>query len=132
MEERGWEYRRGQPEGTVLHETVRDKLATPLAEAGELGRGLPRYVERDFARYLECGVLAHGVARVRCELQVLLKVSQLLSSPGSIEALLERILDLVLQIMDAASADTPPAGVAQAIQHVSRQRRAPAFNAAGA
>jgi hypothetical protein len=30
-------------------------------------RGLPRYVERDFTRYLECGVLAHGFARVRCE-----------------------------------------------------------------
>jgi len=29
--------------------------------------GLPQYVERDFARYLECGVLAHGFARVRCE-----------------------------------------------------------------
>ncbi|RKH67799.1 transposase zinc-binding domain-containing protein [Corallococcus llansteffanensis] len=28
---------------------------------------LPQYVERDFARYLECGVLAHGFARVRCE-----------------------------------------------------------------
>jgi len=24
-------------------------------------------VERDFTRYLECGVLAHGFARVRCE-----------------------------------------------------------------
>jgi hypothetical protein len=29
--------------------------------------GLPRYVERDFTRYLECGVLAHGFARVPCE-----------------------------------------------------------------
>jgi Transposase zinc-binding domain len=46
---------------------LRDNLATLLAEASELGRGLPRYVERDFARYLECGVLAHGFARVRCE-----------------------------------------------------------------
>ncbi|WP_418766684.1 transposase zinc-binding domain-containing protein [Myxococcus xanthus] len=46
---------------------MRDNLATLLAEAGELGRGLPRYVERDFAKYLECGVLAHGFARVRCE-----------------------------------------------------------------
>jgi hypothetical protein len=36
-------------------------------EASEVGRGLPRYVERDFARYLECGVLAHGFAWVRCE-----------------------------------------------------------------
>jgi len=35
--------------------------------ASEVGRGLPWYVERDFARYLECGVLAHGFARVRCE-----------------------------------------------------------------
>ncbi|SEU39285.1 transposase zinc-binding domain-containing protein [Stigmatella erecta] len=28
---------------------------------------LPRYVERDFARYLECGGLSHGFARVRGE-----------------------------------------------------------------
>jgi hypothetical protein len=51
----------------VLYEAVRENLATLLAEASEVGRGLPRYVERDFARYLECGVLAHGFARVRCE-----------------------------------------------------------------
>ncbi|MCY1080720.1 transposase zinc-binding domain-containing protein [Archangium lansingense] len=38
-----------------------------MIEASEVGRGLPRYVERDFARCLECGVLAHGFARVRCE-----------------------------------------------------------------
>ena len=60
-------YRRRRPEGTVLYEAVRDNLATLLAEASEVGRGLPRYVERDFARYLECGVLAYGFARVRCE-----------------------------------------------------------------
>ena len=67
MEERGWAYRRRQQEGTVLYEAGKDNLATLLAEAGELGRGLPRYVERDFARYLACGVLAHGIAWVRCE-----------------------------------------------------------------
>ncbi|MCY1074826.1 transposase zinc-binding domain-containing protein [Archangium lansingense] len=61
------EYRRRPPEGTVLYEAVRDNLATLLAEASEVWLGLPRYVERDFARYLECGVLAHGFARVRCE-----------------------------------------------------------------
>jgi len=38
-----------------------------MIEASEVGLGLPRYVERDFAKYLECGVLAHGFARVRCE-----------------------------------------------------------------
>jgi hypothetical protein len=67
VREHGWEYRRRRPEGTVLYEAVRDNLATLLSEAREVGRGLPRYVERDFARYLECGVLAHGFARVRCE-----------------------------------------------------------------
>jgi hypothetical protein len=46
-----------------IDEAVRD----PLATFREVGRGLPRYVERDFTRYLECGVLAHGFARVRCE-----------------------------------------------------------------
>ena len=66
-EERGWAYRRRQPEGTVLYEAARDNLATLLVGASEVGRGLPQYVERDFARCLECGVLAHGFARVRCE-----------------------------------------------------------------
>ena len=43
---------RRQPEGTVLYEVVRDNLATLLAEASEVGRGLPWHVERDFAKYL--------------------------------------------------------------------------------
>jgi hypothetical protein len=60
-------YRRRQPEGTLLHEAVRENLATLVVEAAEVGRGLPRYVEKDFSKYLECGVLAHGFARVRCE-----------------------------------------------------------------
>jgi hypothetical protein len=67
VEERGWAYLRRQPEGTVLDEAVKDTLAMLLAEASEVWRGLPRYVERDFAKYLECGVLAHGFARVHCE-----------------------------------------------------------------
>ena len=46
MEERGWAYQRRPPEGTVLYEAVGDNLATLLAEARELGRGLPRYVGR--------------------------------------------------------------------------------------
>ena len=33
--------------GTVLYEAVKDNLATLLEEASEVGRGLPRYVERD-------------------------------------------------------------------------------------
>ena len=31
------------------------------------GFGLPRYVERELERYLECGILGRGFARVRCD-----------------------------------------------------------------
>ena len=66
MKSEGAVYRRREPEGTVLHQVVREHLLTFLEEAQETGRGLPRFVERDFRHYLECGVLAHGFARVRC------------------------------------------------------------------
>lgn len=56
--------RRRPLEGTSLYEAVRDHLATLLAEASEVGRGLPRYVERDFARYLLRGWLTQSSAPV--------------------------------------------------------------------
>ena len=31
-----------------------------------MGWGVPSWVERDFRSYLRCGILAHGLARVRC------------------------------------------------------------------
>ncbi|RKI73742.1 hypothetical protein D7X55_04435 [Corallococcus sp. AB049A] len=66
MEERGWAYRRRQPEGPVLYEALRDNPTTLLAETNEVRRGLPRYMERNCAKYLECGVLAHGLAGTKC------------------------------------------------------------------
>jgi hypothetical protein len=60
-------YRRRDPEGTVLHEVVREHLSTFLLECAQEG-GLPRFVEKDFTAYLECGVLAHGFSRdVLCD-----------------------------------------------------------------
>ncbi len=62
-------YRRREPERTVLHELVARYGLTMLAEvraADPEGGGLPRHVERELTEYLQCGVLAHGFARVRC------------------------------------------------------------------
>jgi len=60
-------YRRRQPERTVLYRTVQSHLATWLELAqDESGRSAPAHVEREFHRYLECGILAHGFARARC------------------------------------------------------------------
>jgi hypothetical protein len=63
-------YRRRAPERTVLHELVARHAQTLLAELRDAdpdGGGLPRYVERELAAYLRCGILAHGFARVRCQ-----------------------------------------------------------------
>ena len=45
--------------------TPRAALLAELREADPESGGLPRYVERELAVYLRCGVLAHGLARVR-------------------------------------------------------------------
>jgi len=43
------------------------QLETFLAQLRATDRQLPRYVEHELRAYLECGVLAHGFLRVRCE-----------------------------------------------------------------
>ena len=61
-------YHRRRPETTALHSIVREHLETFL-EAGrsESENGYPRFVERELRRYLDCGLLCHGFARVRCD-----------------------------------------------------------------
>jgi hypothetical protein len=62
-------YRRRCPERTPLYRAVQGHLETYLALARDGhtdGDGVPRYVEGEFRRYLECGILAHGFARARC------------------------------------------------------------------
>ncbi len=62
-------YRRREPEKTILHAVVRERIEPFLAAARERspsGRGLPAHVERDLRAYLDCGILARGFARVRC------------------------------------------------------------------
>ena len=62
-------YKRREPEKTLLHAVVRGRLETFLGavrERSSTGRGLPSFVEQSLRRYLDCGILAHGFARVRC------------------------------------------------------------------
>ena len=51
----------------------RRAMASPLGgaqarawQADPMGWGVSRWGEHDFRRYLRCGILAHGFARVRC------------------------------------------------------------------
>ena len=61
------------PERTLLYQTVAEHYETwlDLASAGQFdGQGdhhSPRpFVRKAFAKYLECGIFAHGFARARC------------------------------------------------------------------
>jgi hypothetical protein len=67
--ERGrYSYARRRPEESALYTAIRENLATFLEQADEVGRGLPKHIQREFAGYLRCGVLAHGFVRsVRCD-----------------------------------------------------------------
>ena len=58
-------YERHLPEETVLYGVVQSELESFLARVRE--RPLPRFDEREFRGFLECGILAHGFLRVHCD-----------------------------------------------------------------
>ena len=63
-------YQRRQPERTAAYQIVQHHLETWLCTAREADpdeNPVPYYVEHDLRKFLECGILAHGFARVRCE-----------------------------------------------------------------
>jgi len=63
-------YRPRRPEQSTLYRVVYQHLETMLAETAEQtehGFGYPRFIERTFRTFLDCGQLARGFARIRCE-----------------------------------------------------------------
>jgi len=63
-------YVRRQPEDSTLYGVVRDHLPAVLQRArdhSEHGFGYPRFVEREFEKFLGCGLLCRGFVRVRCD-----------------------------------------------------------------
>jgi hypothetical protein len=60
-------YRRHEPEKTFLYTVVREHLETFLARPWlDGGPGYPRFIEEEFRRYLDCGLLSWGFSRIRC------------------------------------------------------------------
>ena len=62
-------YRRREPEKTALHIVVRENLQTFLAEGRgrfDDSNGYPPFVQREFEKYLACGMFSGGFARLRC------------------------------------------------------------------
>ena len=63
-------YQRRQPERTAAYQIVQHHLETWLSRKREAypdENPIAYYVEHDLRKFLQCGILAYGFARVRCE-----------------------------------------------------------------
>ena len=59
-------YQRRRPELTSLHRAVTEHLPSLNARLADEGRPLPSFVHQTFERYLGCGQLKRGFARLYC------------------------------------------------------------------
>jgi ribosomal protein S27E len=62
-----FDYSPRAPESSVLYGVIAGELETFLAAQQARETSLPKFVEAEFRSYLQCGILAHGFIRVRCE-----------------------------------------------------------------
>ncbi len=63
-------YKKRKPATTVLYKIVRENLETFLSEVREANpdsEPIPQYVEKEFRKYITCGILSHGFARLWCD-----------------------------------------------------------------
>jgi len=60
-------YERRQPEHTALWHCVRAHLSAFLSQAEAVERPVPQFIREEFERFLRCGILSEGCAKVRCE-----------------------------------------------------------------
>jgi len=60
------EYRRRRPQETVLYQVVQENYRTYASFCEDQNRPLPGFVCREFEKYLRCGVLCEGFARLHC------------------------------------------------------------------
>ena len=54
------------PEDSLLYGVVQDFFPAFLSAANQPGKSIPRFVRREFEKYLGCGVLENGFVRAYC------------------------------------------------------------------
>jgi hypothetical protein len=54
------------PSKTPLHKIVREHYTQVFSDKEKNGVTMPFHLEREFRKYLTCGILAHGMARFQC------------------------------------------------------------------
>jgi hypothetical protein len=61
------EYRRREPEKTVLYQVIQESYETFVSQNEAADRPLPVFVRREFEKFLACGQLCEGFSRVHCK-----------------------------------------------------------------
>jgi hypothetical protein len=59
-------YSRHQPEKTILYEVIQRNWETFQTQAEENGKTIAFYIKKEFQAYLQCGMLAFGLLRLKC------------------------------------------------------------------
>jgi len=54
------------PQKTDLHRIIRENYVQVFSDKERMGTTLPFHLEREFKKYLKCGILAYGMARFQC------------------------------------------------------------------
>src|SRR5262245_14884205 len=62
-----FDYTPRRPEETLLYQVIEQEREAFLHKQQERDRAVPYFVEREFRSYVDCGVLARGFVRLRCE-----------------------------------------------------------------
>jgi hypothetical protein len=61
------DYRPRNPAESILYRVVAAELENFLERQRRRGRQVPRFVDRELRSFLDCGILARGFLRVRCD-----------------------------------------------------------------
>ena len=61
-------YERRRPEESVLYRLIQDHAESFFAQVeAQTGANVPEFIKAEFDAFLECGILAHGFLRLRCD-----------------------------------------------------------------
>lgn len=61
-------YERHRPKQTTLYRLVQEHAVSFIAHTeASTGSELPQFIKDEFDAFLECGILAHGFLRLRCD-----------------------------------------------------------------
>lgn len=56
------------PQFSALHKIIKNNFFSFIEEKERKGKNLPLHVQKEFKRYLTCGILDHGFLRLQCPL----------------------------------------------------------------